>query len=161
MRSTVAKLANEYSNWLSDVEWQYLITLHFNAGRSPSIEAVTRAVKQMTSRLHCALNGRRGRPVLSVFPVLETSKGGVPHVHMLLGAENQKQLSSSSIAKEVARLWARQEYAVNPLQLGANNEGWFIPIVTTPDRVIEYVCKDFKKGEDPVLVGALNINITK
>lgn len=141
--------------------WKYLVTLHFGTGRKPSVEMVTRAVKQMTNRLHCALNRRRSKTKLSVFPVLETSKGDVPHVHMLLGAENEKRLSSAAIAEEVARLWAKQEYAVNPLQLGANNEEWFKPIVDTPDKVIEYVCKEFKSGGEPVLVGALNINITK
>jgi hypothetical protein len=96
-----------------------------------------------------------------VFPVLETSKGGVPHVHMLLGAENEKRLSSGAIAEEVARLWAKQEYAVNPIQLGVNNSGWFKPVVLTPDKIVEYLCKEFKSGGDPVLIGALNFNITK
>lgn len=161
VNASVLELPCAYSSWLSNTEWKYLVTLHFKVGRKPSIEIATRAVKHMTSRLHCALNGRRGKVRLSVFPVLETSKGGVLHVHVLLGAENEKRLSNDGIANEIARLWAKQEYAVNPLQLGANNSGWFKPIVSTPDKVVEYLCKELKSGGDPVLVGALNINITK
>lgn len=161
MFSPVAELGKEYSGWLSSVEWKYLVTLHFGTGRKPSVEMATRAVKQMTNRLRCSLNGRYSETRLSVFPVLETSKGGVPHVHVLIGSENEKQLSEDGVASEIAKLWAKQEYAVNPLQLGVNNSGWFKPVDSTPEKVVEYLCKEFKSGGDPVLIGALNFNITK
>jgi hypothetical protein len=154
-------IINDYVEWLEDRNWKYLVTLHFKSGFKPSVDVVTRLVNQLTNRLNAVINGKRSCLKLSVFPTLESSIGGIPHVHLLLGPENEREMNTGGIARAISDIWGKQEKCVNPLLLGKKNSGWFKTIDENKCHVISYVCKEFRLGNDPVLIESIKLNNTK
>lgn len=157
----LSTLKQSYVQWLKDFEWAYFVALHFKVGFSPTKEIAEQKVRHLCTRLNRFLNGAKSKINLSVFAVFETSKAEVPHVHILIGSENKNNIGISDVREAIAYYWGKLALCVNPVALGSANEGWFADTDCNKERVIEYMCKEFDFGRDPVLVGALKIPDTK
>ncbi len=155
MSAELKSIPKAYAQWLSGVDWKYFVTLHFKQGAKVDENFCVNAVKHLMIRLSAVVNGRRNGSDLSVFPVLEESSCGVPHVHLLIGSENDKGICDSIIKSRVAEIWGRYRLCINPLRLGQLNDDWFKLADGQKSRLIEYVCKEYNHGEDPVLVNAM------
>ena len=158
MSALSARLELSYAKWLEAVDWKYLVTLHFKDGSKPSVEMATKAVKHLVIRLTACLNGRRSKVRLSVFPVLEQSASGSPHVHLLIGPENAKGRTVNEVHEAIADIWGNRQFCINPKALGQGNRGWFKLVDDNKHDVISYMCKEYGYGKDPVLVEAISLN---
>lgn len=148
----------EYAKWLEGVDWKYFVALHFKNGVKPTVEMATNAVKHLVIRLTAHLNGRRSKVRLSMFPVLEQSVSGSPHVHLLIGPENSKGRTVNEVHEAIADIWGKRQFCVNPKALGQGNRGWFKLVDDNKHDVITYMCKEYKYGKDPVLAEAISLN---
>jgi hypothetical protein len=153
-------IGQAYADWLSPIDWKYLITLHFNKSLFVDNAKAVKLVRQWATRLHGSLNRQSGTTTLSLFPVLEVSASGIPHVHVLVGPENTKCKTTTEIFDMAAYAWGRLGGCSNPKSM-SNNRGWFKLVDEHKSQVIEYTTKEYRWHKDPVLVEAISINFTK
>jgi hypothetical protein len=155
------KLLNTYIQWINTYKWRFFVTLHFNSSFKATHISTELIVRKFGTRLNNIFNGRNTVENLSLFPVLETSKSGIKHVHILIGHECSKNLNTEIIKGIVAFEWGKLRHCISPSYLGSGNDEWFKIVSEKQETLITYLCKEFKYGTNPVLINALNLNVTK
>lgn len=146
------ELKRSASNWINQGKnWKYFVTLTFR--KDLTDDGAKYIFNGLCKRVNQEIFGRRSKRSIPIFPVMEHSKDGRPHFHLLLG--DHERYKGLRLKKLILDKWNMSDFTnIDHLR---KNDNWFQSINnSTKKNTINYCLKTVQNNIDCVVLKNLN-----
>lgn len=146
------QLISETAGWITKTQWNYFVTLTFKGEITDA-----NALYQFTGfvkRMNYQIFGKRSKRRIPMFPVIEHTKCGNPHFHLMVG--NNDDFIGDKLKLLIMDTWSRSSFVDRYHMMRTND--WFQPIETsTESKAVRYCLKTARNDIDCVILDHVTI----